>query len=580
MNLRVYTLLLLLFCAGSAGAQGKKLLIGLTRGEAGHVIEYDLAEEKLISPVVATGNARPWYNDLIQSSNGALYGMMESGGSFNKGILFSYDPLTDAFNPLHSFGATAMAPASPYGSLIEVDGKLYGMTESGGEHNLGTIFSFDPSSPTTPPVVLHSFNGLQGRSPYGTLLHTDGKLYGVTESGGTDDFGTIFSFNLSEAATPRFSVLHHFRLTSGRPLDGRSPYGSLIKVGTQLYGTAQFGGANGYGVIFSIGLTGGFSKIADFNWTNGAWPNSTLVDIGGTLYGTAESGGPNTATEHIGLSSYGVIYSYTPGGNIAPLFKFSGNETNGRTPYGKLLLASDGKLYGLTFRGGTQDKGVLYSFNPSGNTFDKKVDFTGANGMNPAASLVEYTLPTPLPLTLLSFTARAENSKVQLLWDVEREFDIVRFEVEHSTDGIHFKPIGQVAAVNSHNRHQYSFADMQPAGGYNYYRLKIIEKYKAAHYSEIKAVNRGKAVFAVTVQPNPVTSGSSIHLSLQVKNRVQITLYNAQGVRIKQWAAATLDKGEHDLPLQLDGVANGSYILVVEAGKNRQAVRVVKNSNN
>ena len=37
--------------------------------------------------------------------------------------------------------------SSPYGSLLEADdGKLYGMTSRGGSNNLGVLFFFDPVS--------------------------------------------------------------------------------------------------------------------------------------------------------------------------------------------------------------------------------------------------------------------------------------------------------------------------------------------------------------------------------------------------------------------------------------------------
>ncbi len=594
MRLRTCTLLFCLFWAGNVAAQKK--LFGLTRGENGRLIEYIAGSTTVTTKHEFTEGTLPWYNNLIQASDGKLYGMTESGGSFGKGILFSYDPAQAApINELYSFGATPSSPVSPFGSLIQAaDGKLYGMTESGGTNEMGTIFSYDFSVSDNNLAVLHNFDGVNGRPPYGSLLEaSNGKLYGVTESGGANDFGTIFSF---DPVSSVYDLLHDFEYLPNpsnppraddifkyRALNGRSPYGSLIQVGTELFGTAQFGGVSSYGVIFSVSLTGSFTKRADFNWTNGAWPNSSLVKVGNKLYGTAETGGPNTTTEHIGLSSYGVIYSFDPSNNsITKHFDFSANEAeeNGRTPYGKLTLASDGLLYGMTFRGGNEDKGVLYSFDPADNTFNKKLEFTGANGMNPAASLVEYTPPTPLPLTLVSFTARENNNKVQLYWDVESEFDMARYEIERSTDGVNFSQIGAVTAINSQTRHQYNYTDLQPAGGKNYYRLKIIERYKAPHYSDIKVVSRGREAFSVSVQPNPVTANSTIYMSLQGRSRVQMTLYNAQGARIKQWPASTLDKGVHHLPLNLADVPGGSYILVVEAGKSKQSMQLIKGTKN
>lgn len=589
MTLRTYTLLLCIMWAGSSAAQ--KTLIGLTRGEQGHVIEYNLASGKLNIPPATTGNALPWYNDLIQASNGKLYGMTESGGSFNKGTIFSYDPLTNLLEVIYNdFGKDRSHPASSFGSLTQLKlttGKesiLYGMTESGGEYGYGTIFSYNIKTKSL--TTLHHFNKVNGSSPYGSLLEaSNGMLYGVTESGGANDFGTVFSFN---PVTNQHSLLHEFKVISGTDNKttaqyGRSPYGSLVELNNELYGVAQYGGTHistsrdlskntvSYGVIFSITLDGHYKRRADFRWNNGAWPNSTLVKAGNKLYGTTESGGAN---------NYGVVYAFDPATNSIEHIDFTETETlkKGRLPYGKLTLASDGSLYGMTFRGGLYDKGVLYSLAPGTLTIEPKVHFNGTNGMNPAASLLEVNIVnTPLPLTLLDFYASTQNNKVQLHWDVEQEFDIVKYDVERSTDGTRFTTIGTVMAVNSQGRHQYSFTDHQPASGKNFYRLKIVERFKAPHYSDIKVINRGKATFGVTVQPNPVAANATIHVNLQNKSKVQMALYNAQGILLKQWPAVTFDKGAHNIPLQLTDVPNGSYILIVEAGKNKQTVQLIKN---
>ena len=582
MKRRLCYLLLFLFSASCVLGQAK--LVGLTRGNVGRIIEYTTGASAVTTPkIFSDEKALPWYNDLIQAKNGKLYGMTESGGAWDKGILFSYIPeVESSYEKLYDFGnpgAAVKQPASPFGSLVQhSNGLLYGLTESGGDFNKGTLFSFNIE--TKALQVLHHFNGANGRSPYGSLVEaTNGKLYGVTESGGSSDYGTIFSY---APGSEGFKLLHEFKTISGTnpSLDqpyGRSPYGSLVQVGTELYGVAQFGGTynvtrstniQSYGVLFSISLTGNFQRRADFRWANGAWPNSTLVNVDGLLYGTAESGGTH---------NYGVIYSFNPSNNqIAKAADF--NETNGRSPYGKLAKVSDGTLYGMTFRGGTADKGVLYQFNPGSSSILKKVDFTGANGMNPAASLIEIKIidPIALPLTLLSFTANENGNGVQLVWDVESEFDIQTYEVERSTDGTRYNPIGSVAAINSQSKHQYQFTDLQPAGGNNFYRLKIIEKNRAPHYSPIRVINKGKQLFKVSVQPNPVTSNANLYLSLLTKSKVHVQLYNAQGMVVMQWPATLLDKGEHHIPLQINALPNGTYLLRVEAGKAKQTLQLIK----
>ena len=117
---------------------------------------------------------------------------------------------------LHSFGAAVSGGydgIGPYGGLIYVhaDDKFYGTTLEGGTGTCGssgagcgTVFSVTPSGKET---VLHSFAGGQdGDFPTGSLLYSNGRLYGTTQIGGGGSTcgntgsvgcGTIFSVRTS-----------------------------------------------------------------------------------------------------------------------------------------------------------------------------------------------------------------------------------------------------------------------------------------------------------------------------------------------------------------------------------------------
>ena len=82
--------------------------------------------------------------------------------------------------------------------MIDVNGTLYGTTEFGGKYNQGTVFSM---SLTGTEQVLHSF-GSSGANPDGTepiagLNNVNGTLYGTTNTGGKYNQGTIFSISLT-----------------------------------------------------------------------------------------------------------------------------------------------------------------------------------------------------------------------------------------------------------------------------------------------------------------------------------------------------------------------------------------------
>lgn len=109
----------------------------------------------------------------------------------------------------------------------------------------GTVFRVTTSGAET---LLHSFGSTpeDGQNPYlESLINVNGKLYGTTSSGGANGHGTIFRITKSGAET----VLYSFGGGSG---DGAYPFSGLVKVNGTLYGTTYRGGAHGFGTFFSL----------------------------------------------------------------------------------------------------------------------------------------------------------------------------------------------------------------------------------------------------------------------------------------------------------------------------------------
>jgi uncharacterized repeat protein (TIGR03803 family) len=100
----------------------------------------------------------------------------------------------------------------------------------------------------------------------------------------------------------------------------------------------------------------------------------------GKLYGMTKIGG---------LDSVGVIFSYDiSDSTYSDLYDF--DNTHGANPFRELMQASDGLLFGAAVNGGTYNKGVLFSYNISTNTYDVLYNFDGGNdGSNPDCDLVE-----------------------------------------------------------------------------------------------------------------------------------------------------------------------------------------------
>ncbi len=151
---------------------------------------------------------------------------------------------------------------------------------------------------------LHSFadGPTDGATPvYGSLNNVNGRLYGTTSSGGANGFGTVFSIKASSGA---YSLLYSF----GNSPDGETPVAGLTNVGNTLYGTTYYGGASGSGAVFSVTTSGTETVLYSFAGSpDGANPAGGLTNVNGTLYGTTELGGTGGSSGGIG-----TVYSLSP----------------------------------------------------------------------------------------------------------------------------------------------------------------------------------------------------------------------------------------------------------------------------
>ena len=128
-------------------------------------------------------------------SGTTLYGMTMYGGDHEKGTIFKIETNGNHFSLLHEFAGGGSDGANPFYSALVISGTtLYGMTLAGGDSDLGTIFKIDTASSVF--TLLHEFTGgpADGAEPYGSLTLSGTTLYGVTYTGGDSDMGTIFKY--------------------------------------------------------------------------------------------------------------------------------------------------------------------------------------------------------------------------------------------------------------------------------------------------------------------------------------------------------------------------------------------------
>lgn len=126
-----------------------------------------------------------------------------------------------------------------------------------------------------------------------------------------------------------------------------------------------------------------------------------------------------------------------------------------------------------------------------------------------------FTLPGPLSGLPVDFTwikAAQKGSAVSVEWGVGEEDQILHYTIERSFDGRLFTEVGTIQAAG---RRTYSWSDLKPMDGNNYYRIRATEMSAAEKYSTIAIVNLGKGSKGIGVYPNIVRSGQ---FNLQITN--------------------------------------------------------------
>jgi uncharacterized repeat protein (TIGR03803 family) len=352
--------------------------------------------------------SREW--GIMQTREGTFYGTSQEGGT-GAGNMFTMTPQLVGADFADFGDKGGQNPLSA--PILGTDGNFWGVGIAGTKNNnsncdlgCGSIYKVTPEGAVT---TEHAFcaqpNCADGWAPVGSLLQaSDGNFYGTTNAGGattgclfSEGCGTIFKMTLQKVFTTLFTF-------SGTGSDGGNVWDVALIEGTDgaLYGATSAGGLYGGGTVFKITTAGVFTTLYNFcalaNCADGSQPQGGLIQASdGNFYGTTSVTGPNGG---------GTIYRITPAGAFTNVYSFCSLSgcADGSYPPSALFQATDGRIYGVTNDGGTDESGTVFRLNLGLPAFVAPLPGFGKPGQT--VSILGNNLKSTTSVTFNGITAR------------------------------------------------------------------------------------------------------------------------------------------------------------------------------
>jgi hypothetical protein len=225
---------------------------------------------------------------------------------------------------------------------------------------------------------------------------------------------------------------------------------------------------------------------------------------------------------------------------------------------------------GSTWSGGTEKAGLAATLTT--NTALSPVpasslqDLSGVSVVGLGTESESYftkTNQTSLPVVLALFNVVKEGATAQISWRTTEESNSDRFEVERSTDMEAWNKVGEQTAFNGGKvKTEYSLVDRTPAGGTNYYRLKMVDLDGTYSYSRLRNVTFDLSSLKVMIYPNPVSErlyvtdmeGKPV-IATKIK---EISVVGMQGSTLIRLANPVSAEG-----LNVTQLPSGIYVVIV-----------------
>ncbi len=216
-----------------------------------------------------------------------------------------------------------------------------------------------------------------------------------------------------------------------------------------------------------------------------------------------------------------------------------------------------------------------FPFGQSISADGKLIGMTAYTPLGEARALL-LRINEPVPVELISFTAAANNSVINLNWITATELNNSGFEIQRKTENSDWKSIGFIIGFGTTTtQNNYNYSDQDPIAGKNIYRLKQIDYDGTFEYSQEVEVEFILSEYALEQNyPNPFNPTTTINFSIPKEDFVNVTIFNSLGEKVATIIDGVMSAGSHTLTFEANGFASGLYILKMTSGSFSNTIKM------
>lgn len=484
---------------------------------------------------------------LTYAANGKIYAVTRIGGAFDNGTLIECDPAANGTLTKKIDFNAAVSGANPEFSPVQAtNGKLYGTTKTGGTENGGIIYEYDPV--TAAFTKKFDFTYMDGKNPNGLIKATNNKLYGLTTSGGSANSGVLFEF---DPATGIYTKKWELARSKQRYAQGY-PDGNLIQASNgKLYGLGViFPGATMKEMTLMLfeydipadTLTIKFANYAEELQQSNFFCGSLVEVPGGKLYGLK--------AYNAGIFEYDLATSS---------FDVKYKSQSGEASQGALTLASNGKLYGLSI-GGINNKGSFFEYDYVTNTYTTKYNFDGPHGafyLNVANNaLLEECKSIPYQAIADTITTACEHAAVTIKTGIVS----MNYTFQWYKDG---------KSISTGTSENLDFSSLNTADAGVYF-CKISNGCSIIQTENVTVkvkdcsvgIDEADRNTLFRIYPNPANEQVTIQIKNDAVNKISIELIDLLGRSVYIDDAVQINSG-NNVTLTISSIKKGGYLLKI-----------------